>query len=88
MKFLGNCPCPCCLVTKDKICKLGTKNDQGVHTKKAWVDTEVHRWSIENVCRAIFEFGRSITSRAIERILGPASLVPTCIGTIYTSCAH
>ena len=88
MKFLGNCPCLRCLVTKDKIHKLGMKNDQGVRTKKAWVDTEAHRWSIENVHRAIFEFGWSITSRAIERILGPASLVPTCVGTIYTSCAH
>ena len=88
MKFLGNCPCLRCLVTKDKIRKLGTKNDQGVRTKKARVDTEARRWSIENVRRAIFEFGQSITSRAIERILGPASLVPTRIGTIYTSCAH
>ncbi|KIM63149.1 hypothetical protein SCLCIDRAFT_24518 [Scleroderma citrinum Foug A] len=82
MKFLGNCPCPHCLVTKDKICKLGMKNDQGVCTKKAWVDTEACHWLIENVHRAIFEFGQSITSRAIKRILGPASLVPTRLSAL------
>jgi len=55
---------------------------------KARVDNEARRWSIDNVRKSIFKFGRSITSRLIEAILGPASLVPTRVGTIYTSYAH
>ena len=42
---------------------------------KAQVDNEACHWSIDNVRKSIFEFGRSITSRLIEAILGPASLV-------------
>ena len=38
VKFLRTCPCPHCLVTKDKICKLGMKLDLWVHDKKVHVD--------------------------------------------------
>lgn len=77
MKFLGNCPCPRCLVAKGKIYKLGSRMDQWVRNKKTRIDDEARRWSIENVRKAIFEFGRSILSKAVEGVIGAKSLVPT-----------
>ena len=85
MKFLGKCPCPRCLITKDKIYKLGTKADQWTCNKRARVDDERHQWLIDNVRKAIFEAGQSIVSKVVENIIGPKSLVPmrVCIACAY-----
>jgi len=85
MKFLGNCPCPHCLVTKDKIYKLGTKIDQWVHDKKARVDDGACRYLIEGVRKAIFDLGRSISGKVVEGTIRAKSLVPTrvCATHIY-----
>lgn len=77
MKFLGRCPCPRCLVSKDKIYKLGTKLDRWVRSKMTRVDDEARRRSIEHVRKAIFEHGRGVVSKAVEGLIGAKSLVPT-----------
>jgi len=77
MKFLGNCPCPRCLVTKDKIYKLGTKIDQWVRDKKARVDDGARRCLIEGVRKAIFDLGCSISGKVVEGAIKAKSLVPT-----------
>ncbi|KAF8547219.1 hypothetical protein OG21DRAFT_1425255, partial [Imleria badia] len=41
-KFLGRCPCPRCVINKDKIYKLGTKLDQWVRSKMARETTSTH----------------------------------------------
>ncbi|KIM52690.1 hypothetical protein SCLCIDRAFT_32443 [Scleroderma citrinum Foug A] len=76
MKFLRNCPCPHCLITKDKICKLGMKIDWWVHDKKACIDDGAHRWLIKGACKAMFDLGCSIASKAVEGAIGAKSLVP------------
>ena len=87
VKFLGTCLCPRCLVTKDKICKLGTKLDLWVRDKKACVNDRAHQLSIENVHKAIFDFGCSIASKAVEGVIGAKSLVPTRVHNNITGCA-
>jgi hypothetical protein len=77
MKYLGRCPCPRCLISKDKIYKLGTKTDQWVRSKMARIDDETCRRAIEYVCKTIFEYGRGILSKAVESVVGAKSLVPT-----------
>lgn len=77
MKYLGRCPCPRCLISKDKIYKLGTNADRWVRGKMARVDDETRQRAIEYVRKAIFEYGRSILSKAVESIVGAKSLVPT-----------
>ena len=79
MKYLGRCPCPRCLISKDKIYKLGTNIDRWVRDKMAHVDDETHQWAIEYVHKAIFEYGCGILSKVVESIVGAKSLVPTHI---------
>ena len=87
MKFLGRCPCPRCLVTKDKVRRLGTKLDRWIRNKKARIDDAAHRGSIESARKLIFEFGRTVVGAAVERIIGENSLVPTrvCIIILYST---
>lgn len=61
MKFLGKCLCPCCLVEKENVFRLGSKKDSQIRNRK----------------QAIFDFGRGVISAAVEKILGALSLVPT-----------
>ena len=76
MKFLGNCPCPHCLITKDKIHKLGMKIDRWVRDKKARIDNRARHWLIEGARKAMFDLGCSIASKAVEGAIGAKSLVP------------
>ncbi|KAG1842749.1 hypothetical protein DFJ58DRAFT_665711, partial [Suillus subalutaceus] len=54
MKFLGKCPCPWCLVSKDNIFKLGTKFDRRQHTRNSRVDNHPRRSLIEQAHDLIF----------------------------------
>ena len=83
MKFLGTCPCPRCLITKDKICKLGMKIDRWVHDKKARIDDGACCWSIEGAHKAMFDLGRSIASKAVEGAIGAKSLVPMWVRVTF-----
>ncbi|KAI5980895.1 hypothetical protein EDD15DRAFT_2380722 [Pisolithus albus] len=77
LKFLGRSPCPCCLVQKNTIFNLGAKKDRYIRRKTERVDDERRHISIENTCKAIFKFGRSVLSTAVENILGMLSATPT-----------
>ena len=83
MKFLRNCPCPRCLITKDKIRKLGMKIDRWVRDKKAHVDDVARCWSIEGAHKAMFDLGHSIASKAVEGAIGAKSLVPTWVRVTF-----
>ncbi|KIJ06917.1 hypothetical protein PAXINDRAFT_19881 [Paxillus involutus ATCC 200175] len=77
LKFLGHCPCPRCLVEKDRIDCLGSKSDRHQRNDSIRVDNQ-QRWNwIEIARQKIFNFGRSVISKAVENLLGARSLVPT-----------
>ena len=77
MKFLGKCPCPHCLVSKDKIDRLGDKHDRLTRTHDYRIDDRHRQRWIERVREMIFIEGRSVISQAVERLIGAKSLVPT-----------
>ncbi|KAI5990725.1 hypothetical protein EDD15DRAFT_2123629, partial [Pisolithus albus] len=66
LKFLGRSPCPRCLVQKNTIFNLGAKKDRYIRRKTERVDDERRHISIENARKAIFEFGHSVLSTAVE----------------------
>ncbi|KAF8874231.1 hypothetical protein BD779DRAFT_1476607 [Infundibulicybe gibba] len=77
IKYLGKCPCPRCLIKKANIGGLGGKRDQLCRTKNARLDTPHRRSLIETARHWIYETGTNIAGTAMERLLGPHSLVPT-----------
>jgi len=76
IKYLGNYPCPCCLISKADISKLGTKHDRKLCDSKERVDGEIQQSRIQLVQDWIYKGGSGIVSAAVERILGPKSLIP------------
>jgi hypothetical protein len=84
MKFLGKCPCPHCLVSKDKIGRLGDKHDWLTRTHDYRIDDRHRQHWIERVREMIFIEGRGVISQAVERLIGAKSLVPTRVRSIQT----
>ena len=76
IKYLGNYPCPRCLISKADISKLGTKRDRKIRDLKEHVDDEIQQGR-RLVRDWIYKGGSGIVSAAVERILGPKSLIPT-----------
>jgi hypothetical protein len=75
IKYLGNYPCPRCLISKADISKLGTKRDRKVRNSKECMDNENQQSKIQLVQDWIYKGGSGIVSAAVERILGPKSLI-------------
>ena len=77
IKYLGNYPCPRCLIFKGDISKLGTKHDCKLCDSKEQVDDEIQQNKIWLVRDWIYKGGSGVVSAAVQRILGPKSLIPT-----------
>jgi len=76
IKYLRHYPCPCCLIFKGDISKLGTKHDCKLRDSKERVDDEIQQSKIWLVWDWIYKGGSGIVSAAVERILNPKSLIP------------
>ncbi|KIK94274.1 hypothetical protein PAXRUDRAFT_33599 [Paxillus rubicundulus Ve08.2h10] len=92
LKFLGHCPCPCCLVEKDRIYHLSSRSDQHQHSHGIRVDNQQQQNWIEIARQKIFNFGCSDISKAVTNLLGARSLVLTCTSScsldlIFTQCS-
>ncbi|KAJ3768980.1 hypothetical protein FB446DRAFT_813657 [Lentinula raphanica] len=77
LKCLGQYPCVHCLTEKNQIDQLGTIPDRRRREKKARIDDNWRRSSIEKVRTWIFDYGHSLASKAVDLILKPYSWVPT-----------
>jgi hypothetical protein len=77
IKFLGQCPCPRCLVKKVDVPKMGTKPDMHNREVTVRVDDNARQWSIKRARQLIFQMGARINGKRIRNILDPQSLVPT-----------
>ncbi|EIW62284.1 uncharacterized protein TRAVEDRAFT_115985 [Trametes versicolor FP-101664 SS1] len=73
IKFLGRCPCPDCLVTKDWIHLMGTKRDMATREKKPREDSSWLRNKLEQVRGWIFKRGLPTEGRAVKAVLGSTS---------------
>jgi hypothetical protein len=79
LRYLALCPYSWCLLLKSRIPIIGTKTDAKQWINLARVDSHHRQKKIELVCRMMFEGGVNITSKRIETILRPTSLVPTWV---------
>ncbi|KAK7435189.1 hypothetical protein VKT23_019759 [Stygiomarasmius scandens] len=76
IKFLAECPCPRCTITKSRISLLGTKNDFKVRESKRRKDSPLHQEKIELARQFIFCQGYSVASKAVANLLDEESLTP------------
>lgn len=74
IKYLGQCLCPLCTCLMEKVRDLGTKADD-TRRNNIRVDSEMRQGMIATAREWIFKKGRSITSKAIDRLLN-FSMVP------------
>ncbi len=77
LRYLALCPCPRCLLLKSRIPLIGSKTDHQQQFKLTRVDSHARRAKIELARRLLFEQGVNITSKRIDTLLQPQSLVPT-----------
>ncbi|KAF8960115.1 hypothetical protein BDZ97DRAFT_1922371 [Flammula alnicola] len=77
IRNLGSCPCPTCLIPKEKIPEVGQKLDNRCRTTTRHVDDECHHWTVKIAREFIYEKDKGVKSAAVERLLAKESLVPT-----------
>jgi hypothetical protein len=82
IKYLGNCPCPRCLVEKAQICELGTKWDDNRRIKQARVENAQRQRKVKKAREFMFHRGDGPTSTRVEAVLGAESLVPTRVSSV------
>jgi hypothetical protein len=74
---MGGFPCPRCLMPKDRMHLIGTKQDQKQRLALGRVDSPSYRAKISNARQLIYENNFAVDSAPVQRILKPESLVPT-----------
>jgi hypothetical protein len=74
---MGACPCPRCLIPKDRIDLVGTKQDMRQRTTLARVDNLQRQAKITAAREMIYEQNWAVDSAPVQRLLKPESLVPT-----------
>ena len=77
IKFLGNHPCPRCLVEKNQISQLGTRGDIKRRKQSERVDDGLRKRLVEQARRKIYVRGTPVNSKIISTIIGIRSLTPT-----------
>ncbi|CDO69407.1 hypothetical protein BN946_scf184791.g2 [Trametes cinnabarina] len=77
VRDMGNCPCPRCLVPKEKIAELGTSRDQDSRVRLMRRDDRARQTTVQRARNLILEKGLGVNSSAVEALLKPQSLVPT-----------
>jgi len=78
MKYLSNCPCPCCLIKKPQIPDIGTRADDR-HWGNTCNDSDQVQNSIANACKSIFVRGVRVTGKWVRGLLNGSSLLPNHI---------
>jgi hypothetical protein len=76
IKYLGNCPCPRCLITKDQIHEIGMKRDKQRREKLSRVDSDRRKRTIELARKLIFDKGIRPGSKFVTKLLDENSLTP------------
>ena len=79
IRNLGSFPCPRCLIPKEKIPEVGTKNDDRRRERDQRVANDNLFSDIKLARTWIYNEGLLVKSAAVERLLSPTSLVPTLV---------
>ena len=77
VRFLGNWPCPRCLVHKSEIQDLGTKRDINRRETKKRIDDDRRRMLVETARDMIYVDGVRPGADAISNLLASRAVVPT-----------
>ncbi|KAG6815464.1 hypothetical protein H0H93_009743, partial [Arthromyces matolae] len=77
IRNLGSCPCPRCLLKKDRISEMGTKLDASRRETLARSVTDSLKDKIYHARDAIYRLGNTIKGVVVGRLLDEESLVPT-----------
>ena len=83
VRNMGNCPCPRCLIPKDRTDLLGTKRDQKQRTTLARVDDLSYKAKISSAREIIYQNKHPVDSVLVQRILKSQSLVPTEVFLLF-----
>lgn len=92
VKFLGECPCPCCLVKKADLLDVGKSGDMVTRMTQTQVNNKAYQSLIRKARQAIFK-RKGLSSKAGSNLLKDASLVPiqVCHSLFvihWTSCSY
>ena len=77
IRSMGNCPCPRCLIPKDRAHQFGTKRDKKQRKSLARVDTLQYQVNVSSARKIIYQDNRMVQSKLVDDILKTKSLVPT-----------
>ncbi|KAF7359835.1 hypothetical protein MVEN_00708900 [Mycena venus] len=77
IRNLGECPCPRCFVTKDKLDQFGTVRDDKNRVTLHRVDNENRKSYVQKARDWIYRLGHAVRGAKVERLLKPKSWVPT-----------
>ena len=77
LRYLALCPCPRCMLLKSRIPLIGSTTDNQQRVKLERIDSDARRRKVDHARRLMFEQGVNITSKYIDNLLQPQSLVPT-----------
>ncbi|KAF8230243.1 hypothetical protein L208DRAFT_1282850, partial [Tricholoma matsutake] len=80
IKYLGNMPCPQCLICKADVPMVGSKYDQRKREMHQQKDDTTWRKDGELAQKWFYKNGMAVTSVHTDGLLGPKSLVPTRVG--------
>jgi hypothetical protein len=78
VRNLGGCPCPHCLIPKNRIQNMGMPQDRQQRQTLSRSD-ERRRMIVNDARSLIHEQNFAVGSAAVERILKPQSWVPTSV---------
>ncbi len=73
----GDCPCPRCLIPKNRCHLLGSKRDKSQRTTLARVDNQRYRAKISSARDLIYIQERVVNGKPVQHFLKAQSLVPT-----------
>ena len=83
VKFLGACPCSCCLVAKSSIPDMGSRADMNTWRNKARISNKELGRKIKSAQKSIFKHRASINGNRMKKLLGEESLVPTRVSRLF-----
>ena len=81
----GRCPCPRCLMLKNKVHNLGTALDMSQQESLAHIDNLDHRDKVKKARSIIYNQDYAVTNKASEELLNEQSLVATNVSLWFLS---
>jgi hypothetical protein len=79
IRNLGLCPCPRCLIPKERLQNLGKARDRQQRLTLRRRDDAQRRSAVASARKLIYEKNYAVDSQGVERLLKAQSLVPTYV---------